>query len=61
MPLVVRSGSALTMNIQNEVIAFVDRMAVSEIVENLLSNAIKYGREQADRNRFDGVQPKWLR
>jgi signal transduction histidine kinase len=44
MPLVVRSGSALTMNIQNEVTAFLDRMAVSEIVENLLSNAIKYGR-----------------
>lgn len=43
MPLVVRSGSEITIKIQNDVMAFVDRMAVSEIVENLLSNAIKYG------------------
>lgn len=46
MPLVVRSGSELTIKIQNDVMAFVDRMAVSEIVENLLSNAIKYGRSK---------------
>lgn len=46
MPLVVRSGSKLTVNIQNGVTAFVDPMAVSEIVENLLSNAIKYGRSK---------------
>lgn len=44
MPLVARSGSELATSIQTDVIAFVDRMAVSEIAENLLSNAIKYGR-----------------
>jgi signal transduction histidine kinase len=43
MPLVLRSGSELTINIQNEIIARVDQLAVSEIVENLLTNAIKYG------------------
>lgn len=43
MPLILRSGSALTTNIQNEIIARLDQLAVSEIVENLLSNAIKYG------------------
>jgi len=41
--LVSRSGSELTMNIQNDVMVFLDPMAVSGIVENLLSNAIKYG------------------
>ena len=45
-PLVVRSGSKLTVDIQNGVTAFVDPMAVSEIVENLLSNAIKYGQSK---------------
>jgi len=44
LPLMIRSGSELAVNVQNDVLAFVDRMAVSEIVENLLSNAIKYGR-----------------
>jgi len=44
MPLMIRSGSELGVTLQNDVIAFVDRIAVSEIVENLLSNAIKYGR-----------------
>ena len=43
MPLAVRSGSELTLNVQNDVIAVLDRTAVSGIVENLLSNAIKYG------------------
>ena len=43
MPMVVRSGSELTANIQNGVIAHLDGLAVSGIVENLLSNAIKYG------------------
>jgi two-component system OmpR family sensor kinase len=43
MPLILRSGSALTTNIQNQIIARVDQLAVSEIVENLLTNAIKYG------------------
>jgi two-component system, OmpR family, sensor kinase len=43
MPLILRSGSELTTNIQNEIIARLDQLAVSEIVENLLSNAIKYG------------------
>ena len=43
MPLILRSGSALTTNVQNEIIARLDQLAVSEIVENLLSNAIKYG------------------
>jgi signal transduction histidine kinase len=42
-PLILRSGSELTTNIQNEVIAHLDELAISEIVENLLSNAIKYG------------------
>ncbi|MGH7913631.1 MAG: sensor histidine kinase [Candidatus Binataceae bacterium] len=42
-PLILRSGSKLTTNIPNGVIAHLDEMAVSEIVENLLSNAIKYG------------------
>ena len=45
-PLIVRSGSELNMNIQNDVTAYVDPMAVSEIVENLLSNAIKYGQSK---------------
>jgi two-component system, OmpR family, sensor kinase len=43
MPLAVRSGSSLSVSIQNDVIAVLDRTAVSGIVENLLSNAIKYG------------------
>lgn len=43
MPLVSRSGSELTVNIQNDVMVFLDPLAVSGIVENLLSNAIKYG------------------
>jgi two-component system, OmpR family, sensor kinase len=43
MPLAVRSGSALSVSLQNGVIAVLDRTAVSGIVENLLSNAIKYG------------------
>jgi two-component system OmpR family sensor kinase len=43
MPLVARSGSELMVDIQNNVVASVDPMAVSEIVENLLSNAVKYG------------------
>jgi two-component system, OmpR family, sensor kinase len=46
MPLILRSGSALTTNIQNEIIARLDQLAVSEIVENLLSNAIKYGEHE---------------
>jgi two-component system OmpR family sensor kinase len=46
MPLIIRSGSELNMNIQNDVTAYVDPMAVSEIVENLLSNAIKYGQSK---------------
>jgi two-component system OmpR family sensor kinase len=43
MPLAVRSGSELSLNVQNDVIVALDRAAVSGIVENLLSNAIKYG------------------
>src|SRR5580704_10366598 len=43
MPLTVRSGSQLTINVQNDVIGLFDRTAMSGIVENLLSNAIKYG------------------
>jgi signal transduction histidine kinase len=43
MPLAVRSGSELTVKLEGEIMALLDRMAVSEIVENLLSNAIKYG------------------
>ena len=46
MPLAVRSGSALSVSVQNGVIAVLDRTAVSGIVENLLSNAIKYGQGQ---------------
>jgi two-component system OmpR family sensor kinase len=46
MPLVSRSGSELTVNIQNDVMVLLDPMAVSGIVENLLSNAIKYGQGQ---------------
>src|ERR1700728_3091600 len=42
-PLAIRSGSELTVNLQNDVIALMDRTAISGIVENLLSNAIKYG------------------
>jgi two-component system OmpR family sensor kinase len=42
-PSILRSGSELTMNIQDGVIARLDQLAVSEIVENLLSNALKYG------------------
>ena len=43
MPLAVRSGSELSVNVQNDVIGLFDRTAMSGIVENLLSNAIKYG------------------
>jgi two-component system, OmpR family, sensor kinase len=43
IPLAVRSGSTLSVSVQNGVIAVLDRTAVSGIVENLLSNAIKYG------------------
>jgi two-component system, OmpR family, sensor kinase len=43
MPLAVRSGSELTVRVQNDVIGLFDRAAVSGIVENLLSNSIKYG------------------
>jgi two-component system OmpR family sensor kinase len=43
MPLAIRSGSELSVNVQNDVMAVLDRTAVSGIVENLLSNAIKYG------------------
>lgn len=42
-PSILRSGSELTTNIQIGVIAHLDELAVSEILENLLSNAIKYG------------------
>jgi two-component system OmpR family sensor kinase len=43
MPMIVRSGSELTTNIQHAVIAHLDELAFSGVVENLLSNAIKYG------------------
>jgi two-component system, OmpR family, sensor kinase len=43
MPMILRSGSELTTNIQSGVIAHLDELAVSGVVENLLSNAIKYG------------------
>jgi two-component system OmpR family sensor kinase len=43
MPLAIRSGSGLSVDVQNDVIGHLDRSAVSGIVENLLSNAIKYG------------------
>jgi two-component system, OmpR family, sensor kinase len=43
LPLAVRSGSELNLNVQNDVIGLLDRTAVSGIVENLLSNSIKYG------------------
>jgi signal transduction histidine kinase len=42
MPMILRS-SELTANIQSAVVAQLDELAVSGIVENLLSNAIKYG------------------
>jgi two-component system, OmpR family, sensor kinase len=41
--LILRSGSELTANIQSGILAHLDELAISEIVENLLSNAIKYG------------------
>jgi two-component system, OmpR family, sensor kinase len=43
-PLIARSGSPMISSIQNEIVGFFDRMAVSRIVENLLTNAVKYGR-----------------
>lgn len=43
MPMILRSGSELTANIQSAVMARLDELAVAGIVENLLSNAIKYG------------------
>jgi signal transduction histidine kinase len=43
MPLTLRAGSVLTANIQQGVVAHLDALASSQIVENLLSNAIKYG------------------
>ncbi len=45
-PLVDRSGSELTTDIQDGVVAYVDRLAASQIVENLLSNAIKFGQRK---------------
>lgn len=44
--LVDRSGSELTTDIQQGVVAHIDSLAVSEIVENLLSNAIKFGQRK---------------
>ncbi|HEX4209115.1 MAG TPA: HAMP domain-containing sensor histidine kinase, partial [Candidatus Binataceae bacterium] len=46
LPLVTRSGSEMIIAIQEGIIASLDPMAVSGIVENLLTNAIKYGRSQ---------------
>jgi two-component system, OmpR family, sensor kinase len=43
MPMILRSGSELTNNIQDGVMAHLDELAISGVVENLLSNAIKYG------------------
>lgn len=43
MPMILRSGSELTTNIQSGVVAHLDELAISGVVENLLSNAIKYG------------------
>jgi signal transduction histidine kinase len=43
MPMILRSGSELTTNIQDGVMAHLDELAVSGVVKNLLSNAIKYG------------------
>jgi two-component system, OmpR family, sensor kinase len=43
MPIILRSGSELTANVQSGVIAHLDELAVSGVIENLLSNAIKYG------------------
>ena len=42
MPLAVRSGSALSVSVQNGVVAVLDRTAVSGIAENLLANEIKH-------------------
>ncbi len=43
MPMILRGGSELTTNIQSGVVAHLDELAISGVVENLLSNAIKYG------------------
>ena len=43
MPMILRSGSELTNNIQDGVMVHLDELAISGVVENLLSNAIKYG------------------
>jgi signal transduction histidine kinase len=40
---VARWGSRLDLDVQDGVIAVVDRLAVEQVVENLLSNALKYG------------------
>jgi two-component system, OmpR family, sensor kinase len=42
-PLLARSGSEISLKIEGTIIAWLDAVSTSEIVENLLSNAIKYG------------------
>jgi two-component system, OmpR family, sensor kinase len=43
VPVLTLSGSALDLQIEENIVAYQDEIAVGEIVENLLSNAIKYG------------------
>jgi signal transduction histidine kinase len=42
-PVLARSGSEITTDIQPGVVAILDEVAVTQILDNLLSNAIKYG------------------
>jgi two-component system OmpR family sensor kinase len=57
-PLAIRSGPELSVSIQNEVIAVLDRTAVSGIVENLLSKAIKYAQSKPIEIALT-APPKW--
>jgi two-component system, OmpR family, sensor kinase len=42
-PAGTSAGSSITFDVQDNVIATLDRTAVEQIVENLLSNAVRYG------------------
>jgi signal transduction histidine kinase len=42
-PAAMSAGSSITFDIQGNVIAIADRIAVEQIIENLLSNAVRYG------------------
>jgi len=56
-----RAASALNASIEAGVVAFLDPLAVEQIVDNLLSNAIKFGPGRPVEVRLSAVQDQaWL-